>query len=858
MRHALLAMAVVLVITAAAALQPLEANAQSTQSTALEDVTVEQVQRLRDQVLKKRAAAIEARGAAFDQRSKTDTERALRPDTDLFFEEGARDKARRLREACAAKDWHACTELGQMYEQAEGTWIDEHLAFAFYVTACFGRDTAACLEVSWNWRLDAATGRYEGQAPYADAIAQACDNGHAESCNRVSVALKHGDGAFARDEARADDMLARACQLGFVTACSQLPKTPAEEVARDALGCASGKPFHCFLLGRRLITGNGLEMDVTRGETLIRESCDQGEVLACAWVIKEDALDTTAQADLLARGCVVRPGRICNDAARLSASLPVTAENTARLDQMHELGCGAPQAHCFHRFWVQVEWAASHLDPFDPAADIEFSDTFQPMAARLREECSAGIHDACQQLARVYARDASPQRRLLAAKVLQPSCSDGDGAACLSIAELRSVTTRARQALYQQACEAGMREGCLRLVVTDAERTPAERLAPVQDACSYGDVIACRMQAELLADEAGRFDSARTDRVRAQALFLFACESDDIEACYRHGRALAEQARRGTAEDGLMDKASIFLDRACLADHAGACFLLGAEYETDLSPKDTQRLSQSILYFGRACALDHRSCEDQARVTLLKDRNALRAEHGVLESALMAHEADFKEDYWARVRRYRRDCQAGDMDQCVNLGERYVDDLEIDGIYGLPASTPSDWAWARALFDLACDAGNARGCEAFADSFHGSGPRSEPKVAIAYSRKGCALGAAEGCYRLAEFYLDGEHVARDLAVADRYFRQACDLGMDYACERLADRDLSATNRASRHDRLTLACVHGSWYACGRLRDHLSEMGASRRNRGLRQEFANIACDEGDEDMCSALGRTPSD
>ncbi|MEO1549995.1 MAG: hypothetical protein AAFR93_06135, partial [Pseudomonadota bacterium] len=665
-RHIVLTVAVFCMVAAMGVLLPLTAGAQSNQVTKLETLTVEQVRRLREQVLETRAALVAARGAASDQRSKTDVERALHPETDLFFEVQARAKAQGLRKACVAQDWSACTTLGAMYEDGEGTWKDEHLAFAFYVTACFARDPDACVKTSWNWRIDAASGRYEGHAPYFEVITEACENDHADSCNRLATALRLGQGPFAVDTAHADRILERACRLKSKLACSRAPKTPAERAAAYSDQCASGEPLSCFLLGQKHIVGDGIERDIARGEALIRESCDRGETQACIWVIQKDKLDTSMQADLLARGCMTRPGRICNDAARLLESLPATDANIARLDHVHELGCGAPQAYCFRRFWVQVDRAANALDPFDPVADQDFSDDVRPKAAQLRRDCSDGAPNACHQLARLYALEATPQRSLLGAYVLRPSCDAGDGAACLFIAQMRQVSPHKQVArrLYQQACDAGMREGCLRLTVGDVERAPDERLALVQDACSNGEVIACRLQAELLTQDAGRFEGEREDRARAQALFLFACGRDDTEACFRYGGALAQQARRSSAEKDLIDTAHSFLRRACAADHAQACFWLGGDYEFEayrLSDR-SNRLSEMTRFYGRACALDPQYCDSLARVTLVRDRELLRAEHGVLVSALMAHDTDFKADYRARVRRYRRDCQAGDMD----------------------------------------------------------------------------------------------------------------------------------------------------------------------------------------------------
>ena len=140
--------ALVMMLVVLGMFQPLASYAQSDAAMISDDLTVERVRTLREQVLNKRMAAAQARGAAFDQRAKKDVERALRPDTDRFFDDIRRPKARALREACAAKDWSACSELGQMYHAGEGTWVDEHLAFAFFLRACFPEPVRVCRDLA--------------------------------------------------------------------------------------------------------------------------------------------------------------------------------------------------------------------------------------------------------------------------------------------------------------------------------------------------------------------------------------------------------------------------------------------------------------------------------------------------------------------------------------------------------------------------------------------------------------------------------------------------------------------------------------------------------------------------------------
>ena len=480
-------------------------------------------------------------------------------------------------------------------------------------------------------------------------------------------------------------------------------------------------------------------------------------------------------------------------------------------------------------------------------------------AGSARQGCSEGELQACLQLARIYAREHAQERVLLAAHILKPFCDGGDGETCMEIASLHPRAPPQKIEIYAQACENGSRAGCLWQTRLDPSLAPAERLSPLQDACVEGSVFACRMQAELLYTEAGRFETKRKDRERARALFLFACDGGDIEACFQRGNHLAEVARRSTSSDEVLDEAREYLDRACALDHAQACFSLGNIYSYVTSPSGTS-LELAIHYYGSACRLSvgARYCGQFASVTLAQERNRLRADYGVLASALMAHEQDFRDDYRARVRRYRRDCSEGDMEQCVALGDRYQDRLEVDGIYGLKETTPTDWAWARTLYEHACDQDFALGCERVADSYHHAVDHGDPAQAIVSSRKACALGSDSGCFRVAEFLAKGEGVEADLIAAEAHYRRACQLGMDFACHQLASIEMWEGDPATRDERFLLACLHGGWFACGSLRDAVRELGDREHHQRLAQEFSSIACDEGDEEVCLVLRRTPKD
>ena len=412
------------------------AQAQTETTPAVsQELTYEKLHDMRGAVLERRANLRKQRGQIVDARLLKNFERALRADTDDLFDQAMRPHARALRISCSEKDWDACLALAEMYQVGDGTWPDEHLAFAFHIAGCSARDPASCRGVWQNWRLDAANGRYEGHSPHLEVINDTCAAGDGDSCHQLSRGRKFGINGVAKNQNEAERLLQRACMLGNQRACRDLPKTPAEQAARHQALCDIGKQFYFFLLGEAMHTCAGIKKDVEDVESIIRESCVSGSSHACQWVFETYDTSTRDRSSLLEQGCSATPGRICNEAIRLLEKQPQNTQIAARIETLNGLACTSDDAYCKRTIWYWIDDAGNQTDPFDPGSD-GFFDKPQWAAVRVaRQACQVQDFDGCKHFAELFAKSGDRLGFLLAAYIFRPFCEAGDGNICLLMAD---------------------------------------------------------------------------------------------------------------------------------------------------------------------------------------------------------------------------------------------------------------------------------------------------------------------------------------------------------------------------------------------------------------------------------------
>jgi TPR repeat protein len=296
-----------------------------------------------------------------------------------------------------------------------------------------------------------------------------------------------------------------------------------------------------------------------------------------------------------------------------------------------------------------------------------------------------------------------------------------------------------------------------------------------------------------------------------------ACDGGDDDAC----EGLADRYVRGANVPLAPERGAPLLDRACKHGRGSSCAELGLLYEDGRGvPEDDDR----------AAALYQEGCTKGAGI-------------GCFDLALMVQQGPLAYDK-ARVATlarqsadlYRKQCDAGELAWCMNLGIIYEgalgnpDPARAAEVYrkacwdghadacvnfslGLLAQ-PGTGPYAARLLQHACDAGSALGCGALGQALYGGrGVPADTTRALALLRKGCDGGDGQGCSLLGAVLGLGEKVPRDDAAAEVAEDRACALGNADACLTVAGvaadkRDIKKAAHAYER-----ACAIGSGEAC---------------------------------------------
>lgn len=113
---------------------------------------------------------------------------------------------------------------------------------------------------------------------------------------------------------------------------------------------------------------------------------------------------------------------------------------------------------------------------------------------------------------------------------------------------------------------------------------------------------------------------------------------------------------------------------------------------------------------------------------------------------------------------------------CVNLGIMFANGTGV----------PRDTGKAATLFQGACNAGVAAGCDHFGLALlTGQGIQTDQPRAADTFKKGCDLKNAEACNRLALMAERAQGGPKDPVKAVSFFQKSCDLGDAFGCGNLA-------------------------------------------------------------------------
>jgi TPR repeat protein len=264
-----------------------------------------------------------------------------------------------------------------------------------------------------------------------------------------------------------------------------------------------------------------------------------------------------------------------------------------------------------------------------------------------------------------------------------------------------------------------------------------------------------------------------------------ACDAGDDASC----EGLADRYVRGAGVPLAPQRGAPLLDRACQHGRGGSCAELGLLYE------DGRGVAEDD---DRAAALYQQGCTDGAGVGCFD--LALMVVQGPLpyDKAKVGELARTSEEL------YRKECDAGDLARCVNLGVIYEGalgkpdpgkaaevyrkacwsgyaDACVNFALGL-LGQPGTGAYAARLMQHACDDGSALACGALGQALYaGRGVPIDATRAVALLRKGCDGGDGNACGVLGAALSLGDKVPRDDAGAAAAEERACALGDADGC-----------------------------------------------------------------------------
>jgi TPR repeat protein len=193
---------------------------------------------------------------------------------------------------------------------------------------------------------------------------------------------------------------------------------------------------------------------------------------------------------------------------------------------------------------------------------------------------------------------------------------------------------------------------------------------------------------------------------------------------------------------------------------------------------------------------------------------------------------------------YEKACDLGDAYGCRDLG------LMLNGTFGGAARDPARVEALRKreaeTRERLCDKGDFRECwlalsprAQYQACEHGDpqgcyrlgrsyldGNMSDTPRAAHFYEKGCELGDGAQCVELAAMYAEGRGLPADLARATALYEKGCGLGTGGACATLGD--FAASGRGRARDLVAAASYYGK--AC----DAASDVGCFARGEALRE------------------------
>ncbi len=182
-----------------------------------------------------------------------------------------------------------------------------------------------------------------------------CGKGNVPSCAAAGSLLATAGGGLPKDDAKARELLTKACDGGDAKGCVSLgvlqkegrggAKDAAAAVKSFDSGCKSADAMGCNLLGIAYRTGDGATKDDAKAAAAFRQACDGGNDHACATLGRMTldgqgvSKDPAKAADLLKRGCDGSVASACNELGTMYETGNVVGKNQMIAKMLYMRGC---------------------------------------------------------------------------------------------------------------------------------------------------------------------------------------------------------------------------------------------------------------------------------------------------------------------------------------------------------------------------------------------------------------------------------------------------------------------------------------------------------------------------------------
>jgi len=219
--------------------------------------------------------------------------------------------------------------------------------------ACKGKGES-CLAYSVVPEGHAKYARYQEGARLYE---KACDGGQAAAC--FYVGTYHDEGAFgkAKDPAKAEQSLERACAQGHALTCRLLgdryhkvDKNDPRALKFARRACDLGDKPGCFSAISKLLKGEGTPKDPAAAQAILKRTCDAGDAKRCGelglfhlegW---GGTKDPATGLQYVVRSCDMNRLDGCRMAAMLYTGQSGVQKDPAKARQFFERGCAGEEA----------------------------------------------------------------------------------------------------------------------------------------------------------------------------------------------------------------------------------------------------------------------------------------------------------------------------------------------------------------------------------------------------------------------------------------------------------------------------------------------------------------------------------